>query len=434
MKASGEMTAQQMVALVDCENFYASCERIFYPALLNKPVVVLSNNDGCVVAASSEAKTLDPQIMGKPWFQIEQWSHRNGVIARSSNYELYGSISARVMSMIARFSIWQEVYSIDESFIGLRGNTEELIALGHKMRREIYQGIGVPVRVSIGTTKTLAKFASIGAKKATHLDGVCHLGAFTPAHLAEIMRATPVTELWGVGRRLGKRLAALNINTVWDLRQSDPITMRKRFSVIMQRTILELRGTPCISQDVFSGSYKGQLMYSRSFSYKITTVREMQQVLPIYVQRASKRLRAAKQLASQITVWAATSWADTGSAHAPSFTVNLPIPSDDPIVLGRAAQGLIEHIKPGMRYARAGVVLSSLSPKRGQTAMPLFGPEGEDQGIGRTIDAITSKYGEGVVGIGRGGMKQPAQWEMKRAMLSKRATTHWSELAIAKAE
>lgn len=217
---SGGSVRERVVALVDCESFYASCERVFDPTLNGKPIVVLSNNDGCVVALNREAKALGVK-MGVPWFQISAWAEVSGVVARSSNYELYGALSARVMEIIGQFSAWQEVYSVDESFIGLEGTVEELLKVGAEMRERVLRYTGVPVRVAIGKTKTLAKLASLGAKADLSLNGVCHLGAYSPEKLNHIMSSIPVSEIWGVGRRLTKRLASLNIHTVAELRDAD---------------------------------------------------------------------------------------------------------------------------------------------------------------------------------------------------------------------
>lgn len=335
--------------------------------------------------------------------------------------------------MLSSFSHEQEIYSIDESFLGLRGTVEDLIALGHRIRSDVFRKVGVPVRVSIGRTKSLAKFASIGAKQAPEFDGVCHLGNFEPEQLNRIMRATPVTELWGVAQRTGKKLAALGIHTVADLRSANPEMIRKKFSVVLQRTVLELRGTPCIPLELTPRPRKDQLIYSRSFSQKITTRDQMQQVLSNYAQRVSGRLRAQNQVVSQLTVWAATSWADTGPSHSPSIAVALATPTDNPIWLGKAAQLLVPRLRPGMRYARAGVVLTGLTQKSTHAPLALFEDQFEGRKLGGTLDSVTRKFGDGAIGVGRAGLKRSAGWEMKRAMMSKRATTHWNELAIVRA-
>lgn len=422
------------IALVDCVSFYASAERVFDPSLRDVPVVVLSNNDGCVVAADPLAKQLDPEIMGKPWFKIEGWCKAKGVVARSSNYELYGSLSARVSSILGRFSAWQEVYSIDESFLRLRGTPEELEPLGQEIRRTVMQLTGVPVRVAIGPTKTLAKVAALGIKKAPSMNGVLDLARYPDEQLTRILDTIPVTDLWGVAGRTGKRLAAIGIHTARELRDADAKWIRKRFSVVMERTVMELRGEKCIDLELHPPAAKEQLIFSRSFAKKITTPDEMAQVISLYAQRVSSRLRAQGSVAGHLSAWASTGWADTGTvSHTAHVAVPLGIPTDDPITLTKAARRLLDDVFPvgGIRYARAGVVLTDLRDVRSVQVLDVFRPEFEGRGVGKALDDVTRKLGVGAVGVGLGGMKAPASWEMKRAMLSKRCTTHWDELPVA---
>lgn len=420
-----------MIALVDCESFYASCERVFDPSLDGKAIVVLSNNDGCVVAMNREAKALGI-AMGTPWFKVEGFARAHGVVARSSNYELYGSLSARVMHIIGRHSAWQEVYSIDESFIGLRGTVDELVRVGHAIRDEVMRSTGVPVRVGIGRSKTLAKLASRGAKADLSLDGVCHLGSYSPAHLDRIMAGTAVTDLWGVAGRTGKKLAGMGIFTAHDLRDADAKLIRKRFSVVLERTVMELRGVPCIELEG-PRDHKDQLIFSRSFSRPITNAHEMRQVLSIYAQRVSERMRAQGLVAQFVSSWAATSWHSEGVMHTPHTAARLAAASDDPVVIARAAVALLPQLQHGTRYVRAGVVLTGLHPKGSLTPLDLFSPEFEGRRTGETLDAITRKLGPRAIGIGLGGLRDAPTWNMRRNMLSRRATTNWAELAVARA-
>lgn len=423
--------SERMIALVDCESFYASCERVFHPKLAGKPIVVLSNNDGCVVAANSEAKQRGV-VMGVPWFKLEAWAVSTGVVARSSNYELYGSLSARVMETIGEFAAWQEVYSIDESFIGMRGTVDELTALGADIRAEVLKRTKIPVRVGIGKTKTLAKLASRGAKQNLALGGVCHLGAYEPERLDRIMAATHVTELWGVAGRLGKRLAGMGIHTVKDLRDADPTRIRKRFGVVLQRTVFELNGVACIPLDQETAT-KEQLIFSRSFSRPVTTAQELQQVLGIYAQRVAGRLRAQGSVAKNMNVWAATSHYEQGERHYPNISVVLPAPTDEPVTLVKAANALLPHIRHGLRYVRAGVVLTGLSAKTAVTPFDVFVAGWEERKIGETLDQITRKTGANAIGIGRAGLRDAPGWNMRREMLSPRATTHWEEISEVRA-
>lgn len=423
---------ERMVALVDCESFYASCERVFNPALNGKPIVVLSNNDGCVVALNREAKQAGVK-MGTPWFQISAWATRAGVIAQSSNYELYGALSARVMEIIGRFSAWQEVYSVDESFIGLNGTVEELVAVGREIRATVLRYTGIPVRVAIGRTKTLAKLAALGAKADLSLDGVCHLGSYSPEHLDHITQSIPVSDLWGVGGKLTKRLAGLNIQTVADLRSSDLRYMRKKFSVNIARTIQELNGVPCIPLENESPrDHKDQLIFSRSFSTPVRGEAAMRQVLSVYAQRVSGRLREQGLTAGIVSAWCATAYYKDGYESV-NASVGLPTPTSDPIRLSKASYALLHRIRPDAAYVRAGVILTGLRAETSDIPLSLFESEYEGRQVGETLDSITKRFGSKAIGVGVGGLRSAPSWNMKRELLSRRTLTMWDELAEVKA-
>ncbi len=422
----------KQIALVDVNSFFASCERAFHPALKNVPVVVLSNNDGCVVARSSEAKALGVP-MGIPWFKLEGQAKTWGLVARSSNYELYGDLSWRVMELLSRYSSGIEVYSIDESFLEVPRAVPDRNAWGIDIKAAVHQSTGLPVSVGIAPSKTLAKLANHGAKKKPHLQGVCDINRYPPEHLSQILAATPVTGIWGVAGRLGKRLAAMNIHSALDLRDSDERRMRKKFGVTMQRTILELRGVSCIPLEE-ERTTKNQLIHSRSFSHPVTTAREIEQVIGIYIQKIGARLRAQGSVAKTMTVWAGTSPFSEGESHHPSVRINFEVPTDNQIQLVKAAHSaflpLVQH---GMRYVRLGVVLTGLLPKTAGAVLDIFETSTDKKNIGLLLDSLTPKV-EGVpIGLGRAGMKKPPGWSMRRGMLSPRATTHWEELITVKA-
>lgn len=422
------------IALIDAESFYASCETAFDPKLRGRPIVVLSNNDGCVVAANTLAKQLDPGIMFKPYFQVKAWAETMGVAVRSSNYELYGAVSNRIAEIISRYSAWQEVYSIDESFVGLQGSPGELEAIGREIRKSVRMLTGVPVRVAMGATKSLAKVAAIGIKQTPSLNGVLHLGRYGEAQLGVILESIAVTDLWGVAGRTGKKLAAMNVHSARDLRDLDARWARKKFNVNMERIVLELRGTPCIPLELIPPAAKDQLIFSRSFSKKITDRREMQQVISLYAQRVSARLRAQGSLAGHLSAWAMTGWADTGTApHSAWASAGLATPTDDPITLTKAARVLMPKLFPaeGIRYARAGVVLTDLRQADGVQPLDLFRPEFEGRGVGQALDQINQKFATTAVGVGFGGLKAPPGWEMQRDLLSQRCLTNWDELLVA---
>ncbi|WP_427019020.1 Y-family DNA polymerase [Pseudarthrobacter sp. P1] len=420
------------MALVDVNNFYVSCERVFDPRLAGRPVVVLSNNDGCVVARSAEAKELGIAT-GAPWFQVAPMAKAWGLVARSSNYELYGDMSARVMEVVGRFGTWQEVYSIDESFVGLVGDEAQLRDAGAKIRAAVARYVGVPVCVGIASTKTLAKFANRIAKQNPALAGVCALDSMPPGHVAAIQSRVPATGLWGVGGRTGDRLAAMGIDTVADLKAADPLLIRKKFSVVLQRTVLELNGTACIPHTEERAD-KQQIMFSRSFSTPVTTVEGMEQVMAIYAQRGAARLSAEGLRTTAMTVTAGTSRFAAGVASFPSVTVRLPAATQDPILLTRAAVAAVrENAVPGAPYLRAGVMFSGLEPAAGQEALDLFVDEREKLELGGLMGSVRTKFGAAAIGLGLGGLAEPPQWSMKREHSSPRYTTEWAELPVVRA-
>jgi DNA polymerase V len=426
---------QDRIALVDVNSCYVSCERIFDPKLDGVPVVVLSNNDGCVVARSDEVKALGIEN-GTPWFQIEPLI-RAGKLPpieyRSSNYELYGEISARIMELLSRYSAWIEVYSIDEAFLGLRGTEAELAQVGREIRAAVRRHIRVPVCVGIATSKTLAKLANKGAKKHPRLAGVAAIDWWTPDQLTQILDATHVTDLWGVAGRTAKRLAELDIHSARELRDADPALIRKKFSVVLQRTVYELRGIDCIPLEGPRAA-KEQLIYSRMFSAPVTTELEMEQVLSVYAQRVAQRLRKQGSVAKTAQIFIGTSpYADAPYLSA-GASVGFPTPTDDPIAMTKAAIGAIRgRLVPGARYVRAGIILNGISRRGATMPLSMFEADYDRRDLGPTLDAITKRHGTGTIGLGLGGIRTGSVWQMKRGRLSRRATTHWDELATVSA-
>lgn len=419
------------IALVDVNAFFVSAERVFQPALHHRPVVVLSNNDGCVVARSDEAKALGVP-MGHPWFKLAATADQYGLVARSSNYELYGEMSARVMGILSRFSAWIEVYSIDEAFLGVRGTLDELYALGSQIKHEIFRLTGLPVCVGIAKTKTLAKLANEAAKKVDELSGVCVWDRVPNATRERLLHRLPVVEVWGIGPRVTKRLNGMGIWSVKDFRDADAIQVRNKFSIVQMRTLLELRGTPCIPMEE-EREVKGQLIYSRSFSQPVTTSDDMEQVVSIYAQMASSRLHRHRREAKVLTAWAMTSYFNDQQSHQPAVTVPLPGYTADPVVLTKAAKQLLLKIRQGTRYARAGIVVTALRPVGSQQMFEQFVPSHEAKKIGPLLETIRSEYGTTAIGLGRAGFKQGPAWQMQRQMMSPRYTTHWDELLTVKA-
>ncbi|GAA3711536.1 Y-family DNA polymerase [Zhihengliuella alba] len=434
-----------LFALVDVNNFYVSCERVFDPRLEGRPVVVLSNNDGCVVARSAEAKALGIRT-GAPWFKLAPEAERHGLVARSSNYELYGDMSARAMEVIGRFGAWQEIYSIDESFLGLpAGDEAAAVEAAGTVREAVRRQVGLPVCVGVAPSKTLAKFANHVAKNNPGFDGVCSLGSLPAEQLRRLQERLPATEVWGVGRRSGEKLEGLGIGSIADLRDADPAWIRRKFSVVLQRTVLELNGTPCIPP-IDERADAHQIMFSRSFSQPVTTAAEMREVMTVYAQSAASRLAARGLRASVVTAFAGTSRFAAGMASNPTVSVPLAAPTADPIEIVRAAvSALGGRVAPDAAYARAGVVLSGLSPADApqQEELDLFSAlGGDDDGHGAAggaeagpelsdvLGRVKSRFGQASIGIGRGGLAEPAAWSMRRQFSSPRFTTEWTDLPV----
>lgn len=387
-----------------------------------------------IVAASKEAKAMGLDL-GKPWFELRPHAEKLGVRAVSSNYELYGDMSRRVMGILERFTHELDVYSIDEAFLTVSRRTAAdpaaMTALGRDIRQTLRRQLGVPVCVGIAPTRTLAKLANRAAKKIDAFDGVCVWPATRPQWQENLMRRLPVSEVWGIASRLQRRLAAIGVATVWDLATADPVEIRKALNVVVMRTALELRGVACIGPEEDRTGKKDQLIVSRSFSEKVTTVEGIRQALSIYAQQAATRLMRHRQVAKTLHAFAGTShW--TERKHYPSTIVRLPFPTADPVQLTRAAHALLPGIEDGTRYARAGIMLTDLSPAGAATPLAMFRHPHEDAGIAAVIDQVQKKAGTEALGLGWGGMRPGPAWQMKRGMLTRRATTHWDELAIAR--
>lgn len=419
------------IAHVDVNCFYASAERAFDPSLEGRPLIVLSNNDGCAVARSPEAKALGI-ASGDPWFKLAPRAKEWGLVARSSNYELYGDISARVMELLGRYSAWLEVYSIDEAFLGVKGTPEHLLTLGRDIKAATARHVGVPVCVGIARTKTLAKLANKWAKHNPAFGGVCRWDSVPAFQQEELMGRLPVMELWGVAARISARLNALGIQTILDLKRADPVRIRDHFSVVMMRTVLELQGQPCIPMEEARVA-RDQLIFSRSFSTPLTTTQDIRQVLSVYAQMASGRLSKHHLQAKVLTAFAGTSYFNPQDKSFPSVCVPLPMPTADPLILTRAAHALLPAVAEGVRYARAGIMLTDLRPTGNQKPLEPFENPHEERRIGPLLEDISRRYGRGSIGLGHAGIRGGPDWAMKRTLRSPRYTTHWDELPLVKA-
>ena len=415
-------------ALIDGNNFYVSCERAFNPALEGKPVVVLSNNDGCVVARSAEVKALGVK-MAAPWFQLRDLAHKHGILAYSSNYTLYADMSNRMMRMLATYSPQQEIYSIDECFLGFDGFPPDgLAAIGQRIRQQVKQWVGIPVCVGFGATKTLAKLANHCAKKGfSGSDSVCDFGRLQPAELDALFARIGVNEIWGVGRRLTEQLTARGITSVRDLRDADAVTLGEAFSVVLQRTVMELRGIPCLELEELAPAKK-QIVSSRTFGSYIYTLPELEEAVATYIARAAEKLRRQRSVAGALQVYVRT------NPHQPKhpqyqrgLTLPLPVPSADTRTLTRAALWALKRLfKPGYAYQKAGVMLMELRDA-GVEQGQLFNTVPPDRpALMQVIDRANAQWGRGTLRLGSEGMSKP--WQMRREHASPAYTTRWEDL------
>ena len=336
-----------MFAHVDGNNFYVECEKAFRPSLSGRPVIVLSNNDGCAIARSNEAKALGI-TMGEPWFQIRQKLPDAGVIALSANFTLYGDMSSRMAAIAAGLGPEQEIYSIDESFIGMAGMPGDLVARGHAVRERILQWIGIPVGIGIGRTKTLAKLANHVAKSAdrrpgsypSHMARVCDLAAIPPEELAAVMTATKVSEIWGIGPRLTEQFEAEGIMCVLDVARMDAATARRRWSVVVERTVRELQGQSCIALEDVPPAKK-EIACTRSFGKAVTSLQPLVEAVSEFAARAAEKLRKQGSVAGQVLTFIHTSpFRRQDKQYSRSITVPLRQPTaDTSAIVGTAVRG-----------------------------------------------------------------------------------------------
>jgi len=412
-------------ALIDCNSFYASCERVFRPDLARTPIVVLSNNDGCVIARSAEAKPFVK--MGEPYFQIRATLRRHGIVAFSSNYALYGDMSQRVMTLLEGIVPALEVYSIDEAFAELTGMPGSLEALGRQMRATVLRCTGIPVGVGIASSKTLAKLANHAAKRwQRQTGGVVDLR--DPARRDKLLRAVEVGEVWGIGRKLTEHLAAMGIRTAWDLAQADPWTIRKRFSVVVEKTARELRGTACLGLDE-APAPKQEICCSRMFGKRLHELAPIREAVATYAARACEKLRAQGSLCKKVRVSIRTGMFNPAEPKfAKGVICELPYPTDDTRLIIRAATEGLELVwREGFAFSKAEVLLLDLR-RRGEYTPDLFAAEqsaGAERVMG-VMDAINAKWGRGT--MRPASVPTAPDWGMRRELMSQSYTTRVSEL------
>ncbi len=421
----------KQLALVDCNNFYVSCERVFRPDLIHTPVVALSNNDGCVISRSNEAKALGVK-MGQPWFEVKELEREHGVLALSSNYALYADMSNRVMSILSQFTPTQEVYSIDESFLDLSG-IRELRDVSYKIKQTVGQWTGIPVCVGIGPTKTLAKLANQVAKKHPKSKGVFNFNDLNESQKDALLSKIEVSQVWGVGRRLTNRLNAYKVYTVQDLKLADTPTLRAEFGVVMEKTQRELRELSCIDMTQVEPAKK-QIVCSRSFGQMITDVNALKDAVSLFVSNACQKLRAQQSHACIIQVFLSTNrFRAELPQYNPCISVPLPQPTNDTVYVNTWANYLVEKMfKSGYSYKKAGVMLSEITPTT-HMQMDMWEPAHQpNERLMGALDELNKRYGRGTVTVSTQGTyldKQSGQnWHMKQTRKSPNYTTNWHEV------
>ncbi|NIE95203.1 Y-family DNA polymerase [Acinetobacter sp. Tr-809] len=422
----------RIFALVDVNNCYVSCERVFNPKLNNKPVIVLSNNDGCAVARSQESKDLGIK-MGVPLFQIKDIVEQNNVVVMSSNYALYAEMSRRFHNILAGFVANNEVeqYSIDECFLDLTSFEyyRDLEKYGHEMKNVLWQWLGLPVCVGIGRSKTEAKIANHIAKKNKQFNGVCDLVRMDPCNKEDYLSKIDVSEVWGVGRKHTKKLQSMGINTVFDLACSNPIQMQKLFSIVMARTVNELQGVSCIEIEDTPPSKK-QIISSRSFGQRVTELNDLKEAIAMHAQDACKRLRADKSLCGCLIVFAQSNLFDKNVPfYNKSVSFAFPQPTDCVTDLVRAVSIMITHVfKPGVLFKKCGVVLTCLEPKASHIYDLLtdMNEVEEKEKLMKAYEGIQEKFGKRKISVGPCFIPNRG-WSMSRDKLSNNPFT-WSGL------
>jgi DNA polymerase V len=411
-----------MFALIDANSFYCSCERVFNPYLRGKPVVVLSNNDACIIARTSEAKALGIK-MGEPFFQNREVLEKNHVHVFSSNYALYGDMSRRVMQVIARFAPAYEIYSIDECFLQVDG-ISDLADFGRSVQEAVLQETGIPCGVGIGRTKTLAKIANRQAKKAGGLLVLTDPGT--------TLRDLPLDEIWGIAGRLAQRLRAVGIKTALDLAQADRRAIRSNFGVVVERIILELNGTSCLALEEVSPNKKN-ICCSRSFGHPIESVDELAEAVAAFASRGGEKLRRQKLAASAVHTFILTNVhrPDRPQYSATACRELLTPTSFTPTLVEEADKVLRNIFRPGYQFVKAGIFLTGLTPEDSNVQLHLFKPvpREKQRSLMKAIDELNNRYGRNLVRSGRMGVG--TSWDMLRNRKSPSFTTRFSDIPLA---
>ena len=421
---------KSIYCLVDCNNFYASCERLFRPDLAYRPVVVLSNNDGCIIARSNEAKALGIG-MGTPYFKQEPLIRKHNVTVFSSNYPLYGDISQRVMDVLMDLEPNVEVYSIDEAFINLPpGKHYDLENWGRFLKATVQKHTGIPVSIGFGPTKTLAKIANRFAKKKPAASGIFVIN--DEQHLENLLAAVAVGDIWGIGRRQAARLKKHGIDTALALKNCVDTWIRKQLTVTGLRTAMELRGIPCISLEK-AGVAKKSICTSRSFGQPVHTLGDLQEAVATYAAQAACKLRSGGLRTTVVDVFIRTnSFKKDEPQYCNRKTFPLPAPSSHTATLIKVALASLKAIyRPGYRYQKAGVLLNGLVPENYEQLRLFRAPATRDASLMKAVDGINKRWGRDTIQPAAAGLNK--EWRFRQMKKSPAYTTRWSELPVAKA-
>jgi DNA polymerase V len=421
---------RRVFALADVNSMYASCEEAFRPDIKGKPVVVLSNNDGCVIAQNKLAKEVLEIYMAKPFFEIREAAEKLGTIVFSSNYELYANMSNRFATILSKYSPRIEKYSIDETFLEMTGMSVDYSDYGHKMKLDVLHSIGLPICVGFGYSKTLAKLANHCAKKQSRWNGVCDLTSVTDTELDTIMQELPVSKIWGIGSRMEKRLNAVGIYDVLRLKRANPKRIRDHFGVLVERIVKELNGEVWLDMEDMLPEAK-QVMSSRSFGERVSTMEKMKEAISYHASMAAERMRKKGLYANGVYVFMMNSPHDKAVFCSSSLSVGFPAPTNSTLKINEMSQAMLHRIfQPGVYYQKAGVMLLDTVPAGGRQT-DLFGYTQRDEkseSLMNVMDKINNKYARGTIWLASEGADKTKDWSMQRNFKSPNYTGDWKEL------
>ena len=418
--------------LVDCNCFYVSCERVFNPKLEKRPVIVLSNNDGCIIALSPEAKRIGIK-RGDPFFKVKVLCKKYNVDVFSSNYELYGDMSSRVMGILKDFGQDMEIYSIDEAFLELDDSKVDIKAIMISIQKKIKKDTGIPVSIGVGNSKTLAKVANYLAKKSDKK--LCNL-LIEEKGLNKSLCKVKIEDIWGIGRQYSKKLKNLRIHTALDLKSADSKLIRKRFNVLVEKTVCELRGYSCISLEAVAP--KKSIAVSRSFGQEVTELTMLKEAISCYVVRASEKLRKEGMVASAINVYVCSNFYKSTPYYSNNITQTIDPSSDSMLLIKHVKNLLLKIFRSGISYKKVGVILMDLRKVNQQQSLfdNLLNSQCSERGgiairndnLMYCIDGLNQKLGKNTVYFGAQGVERV--WSMKRAMCSPSYTTKWQDIPL----